>query len=103
VRCLERWQPNAEVLEYLQREIGAGASGIQTETLSIHRGLGDNGKSKFFGTVQRVLADYCVQPYKSLLINCRHEQHATVLASLFRVRLDVAPRRGRWIALTIRR
>lgn len=89
-KCLNQWQPVAEVLEYLQREIGAGASGLQTETLSIHHGQGGNGKSKFFGAVKRVLADYSVEPHKSLLINSRHEQHATVVTSLFRVRLAVA-------------
>ena len=89
-KCLERWQPDAEVLEYLQREVGAGACGLQTETLSIHHGQGGNGKSKFFGAVQRVLADYSVEPHKSLLVNSRHEQHATVVTSLFRVRLAVA-------------
>jgi len=89
-KCLERWQPDMEVLEYLQREVGAGASGLQTETLSIHHGSGGNGKSKFFGAVQRVLADYSVEPHKSLLVNSRHEQHATVVTSLFRARLAVA-------------
>ena len=88
--CLDRWQPDPEVREYLQREAGAGACGRQTETLSIHYGQGGNGKSKFFGAVQRVLGPYAVVPHKSLIIASRHEQHATVIASLFRARLAVA-------------
>ena len=39
-KCLERWQPDPEVREYLQREAGAGACGRQTETVSIHYGYG---------------------------------------------------------------
>jgi len=89
-KCLERWQPDPEVREYLQREAGAGASGRQTETLSIHYGHGGNGKSKHFGALQRVLGPYAIVPHKSLIISTRHEQHATVLASLFRARLAVA-------------
>jgi len=89
-KCLLRWQPDHVVREYLQREAGAGACGRQTETLSIHYGQGGNGKSKFFGAVQRVLGPYTVVPHKSLIIATKHEQHSTVIASLFRVRLAVA-------------
>jgi len=89
-KCLKTWQPDDDVREYLQREMGAGACGKQTETLSIHHGFGGNGKSKFFGAVQHALADYSVEPHKSLLVNSKHEQHATVVTSLFRIRLAVA-------------
>jgi len=88
--CLKRWQPDPDVREYLQREAGAGSTGRATETVSIHHGLGGNGKSKFFGALQHVLENYAVVPHKSLLVAARHEQHATVVASLFRVRLAVA-------------
>ena len=88
-RCLERWQPDPVMRDYLQREMGAAATGKATETLSVHYGLGGNGKSKFFGAVQRVLGPYSVEPHKSLLMVSKHEQHATVIADLFRVRLGV--------------
>ena len=87
--CLERWQPDIELREYLRREMGAGATGIATETSSAHLGNGGNGKSKFFQAIQHVLGPYAVVPHKSLLIKSRHEQHATVTASMFRVRLGV--------------
>ena len=32
--CIERWQPDAAIREYLQREMGAGATGHPTETRS---------------------------------------------------------------------
>ena len=89
-RCLERWQPDAQIRGYLQREAGAGATGRPTETISIHHGDGANGKSKYFAALQHVLGPYVVEPHKSLLVASRHEQHATVLASLFRARLAVA-------------
>jgi len=73
-----------------QIEAGAGATGYATETISVHHGSGANGKSKFFGALQHVLGPYAVTPHKSLLVTSHHEQHATVLASLFRVRLAVA-------------
>jgi putative DNA primase/helicase len=88
--CMERWQPDPEVREYLQREAGAGATGRHTETLSIHYGLGANGKSKYFGAQQSALGDYSVVPHKSVIVASRHEQHATVVADLFRRRLVVA-------------
>jgi putative DNA primase/helicase len=88
-RCLECWQPDPVMRDYLQREMGAAATGKATETLSVHYGLGGNGKSKFFGAVQRVLGPYSVEPHKSLLMVSKHEQHATVIADLFRVRLGV--------------
>lgn len=88
--CIERWQPDPLIREYLQREVGAGTTGFPTETLSIHHGGGGNGKSKFFGAVQSVLGPYAVVPHKSLLVTQRHEQHDTVKANLFRKRLAVA-------------
>ena len=87
--CLARWQPDPEVREYLQREAGAGACGRQTETLSVHYGQGGNGKSKFWEAVSRSLGSYAVVPHKSLIVATKHDQHATVLASLFRARLAV--------------
>jgi putative DNA primase/helicase len=89
-KCLNRWQPDPEVREYLQREAGAGACGRQTETLSIHHGLGANGKSKYWQAVEHTLGNYAVVPHKSLIVASRHQQHATVIASLFRARLAVA-------------
>lgn len=87
--CLEQWQPDPACREYLQREAGAGTTGTPTETLSIHYGGGGNGKSKFWGAVVHVLGPYAVVPHKSLFVAGRHEQHATVVATLFRARLGV--------------
>jgi putative DNA primase/helicase len=88
--CVERWQPEPEMRDYLQREVGAAATGRHTETLSVHHGTGANGKSKFWGAVSHVLGDYTVEPHKSLLVTERYEQHETVKADLFRVRLALA-------------
>jgi putative DNA primase/helicase len=89
-RCLEGWQPDPDMRAYLQLEAGAAATGKHTETLSVHFGTGGNGKSKFWGAVQHVLGDYTVEPHKSLLVAGRFEQHETVKADLFRVRLALA-------------
>ena len=89
-KCLQKWQPDAEVLDYLQTRTGAGATGIPTETVDIDYGEGGNGKSKFHGAVQHVLGPYATVPHKSLLVAGRYEQHPTVIAKLFRKRLAVA-------------
>jgi putative DNA primase/helicase len=88
--AVDRWQPDLEVRDYIQRRAGAGATGHPTETVDVDYGGGGNGKSKFWGAIQHVLGDYAVIPHKSLLVAQRHEQHATVVARLFRKRLAVA-------------
>jgi putative DNA primase/helicase len=88
--CLERWQPDADVRRYLQIRTGAGTTGIPTETVDIDVGPGGNGKSVFHGGAKHVLGDYATEPHKSLLVAQRHEQHATVVATMFRVRYAVA-------------
>ena len=88
--CVERWQPDRAVRDYIQVRAGAGATGRPTETVDVDYGTGANGKSKFWGAIQDVLGDYTVVPHKSLLVAQRHEQHATVVAKLFRKRLAVA-------------
>lgn len=87
--CLARWQPDPQVRDYLQREVGAGITGVPTETLSIHYGGGGNGKSKFWGAVKSGAGPYAIEPHRSLIISSKHEQHETVTAELFRVRLAV--------------
>jgi putative DNA primase/helicase len=88
--CVERWQPDPAVRDYIQLRAGAGATGKPTETVDVDYGGGGNGKSKFWGAIQHVLGDYTVVPHKSLLVAQKHEQHATVVARLFRKRLAVA-------------
>jgi putative DNA primase/helicase len=88
--CVERWQPDPTVRDYVQVRAGAGATGKPTETVDVDYGSGGNGKSKFHGAIQHVLGDYAVVPHKSLLVAQKHEQHGTVVANLFRKRLAVA-------------
>jgi putative DNA primase/helicase len=88
--CVQCWQPDFDVRCYLQMRAGAGATGIPTETVDVDYGHGGNGKSKFHGAVQYVLGPYATVPHKSLLVAGRFEQHATVIADLFRKRLAVA-------------
>ena len=88
--CIERWQPDDTVRDYVQVRAGAGATGIPTETVDVDYGRGGNGKSKFHGAIQHVLGPYATVPHKSLIVAGRFEQHATVVADLFRKRLAVA-------------
>jgi P4 family phage/plasmid primase-like protien len=88
--CVQCWQPDDDVRDYLQVRAGAGATGIPTETVDVDYGHGSNGKSKFHGAIQHVLGPYATVPHKSLLVTGRFEQHATVIADLFRKRVAVA-------------
>lgn len=89
-KCVERWQPDDAVRDYVQLRAGAGATGVPTETVDVDYGLGGNGKSKFHGAIQHVLGPYATVPHKSLIVAGRFEQHATVVADLFRKRCAVA-------------
>ena len=89
-KCLERWQPDPEIRRYLQVRAGACATGKQTQTIDIDHGTGANGKSVFHSVLQHILGPYAVVPHKSLLVAEKHEQHATVIADLFRKRYAVA-------------
>lgn len=93
-RCLERWQPDPEMRDYLQLEAGAAATGHHTETLSIHYGSGGNGKSKYFGALQHVLGDYALNLHKSLVLQKRFQPHDTEKARLFGARLAVVSETG---------
>lgn len=90
LRCLERWQPDEDNRAFLQRCIGSGASGVPVEALIVNHGTGQNGKSKFYGACADTLGEYVVEPHKSLLVAQKHEQHPTVIASLFGARLLIA-------------
>jgi putative DNA primase/helicase len=89
-QCVDRWQPDPAVRQYVQVRAGAGTTGVPTETVDVDYGSGGNGKSKFWGAIQYVLAEYAVIPHKSLLMTTRHPEHATVVANLFRRRLAIA-------------
>lgn len=88
--CLATWQPDPENRDYLQREAGAGATGVPTEVLSIHYGPGGNGKSRFFGALAATLGPYAHSVHRSLLLARTGDQHDTVRADLFRCRLAIA-------------
>lgn len=88
--CLATWQPDGEMREYLQRVVGSGAAGHPVEAIFINLGEGGNGKSKFFGAIHHVLGPYAGVPHKSLLIATKHQQHETVMADMFGVRIAIA-------------
>ena len=90
-KALAQWLPDPEVRDYFQRLCGAALVGqIRNHLLVLIYGPGGNGKGTAIEMIVRVLGDYFVVPHKSLLVMQRHEQHATVKASLFRRRLAVA-------------
>jgi putative DNA primase/helicase len=89
-QCLQTWQPSQDVRSFLQRAVGSGATGHPVEVLIVNYGLGQNGKSKFYGAVAGVLGEYVVEPHKSLIVKQQHEPHPTVIASLHGARMLIA-------------
>jgi putative DNA primase/helicase len=91
-QALGEWFPDAEVRRYVQRLSGHALSGdsLGNHIFAIHYGNGRNGKGTYMRAHKHILGPYYVTPDKSLLVQRRHEQHATVKARLFRTRLAVA-------------
>jgi putative DNA primase/helicase len=89
--CVECWQPDPTMRGYLQRVVGSAATGHPVEHLFVNIGGGANGKSVFYGALQRVLGPYAVVPDRSLFVLTRHEPHPTVRADLFGARMLLAP------------
>jgi putative DNA primase/helicase len=99
-KALADWMPDPEMRDYFQRLCGASLVGlIRDHQLVIVYGAGANGKGTAFGAIGNVLGDYFTIPHKSLLVAQRHEQHATVVASLFRTRMAVAAETDRRVRL----
>ena len=88
---LKEWFPDDDKRAYVQRLAGSALLGMQRDHIFVvHVGDGRNGKGTFVRALQRVLGPYAVVPHLSLLMQQRHQQHDTVKAVLFRVRLAVA-------------
>ena len=99
-RCLEDWHENPLQRAYLQRLVGEAAVGtVRDHVLVIHFGAGANGKGTFINALAHVFGGYFTVPHKSLLTVTRHDEHATVVASLFRTRLAVASETKRRVKL----
>lgn len=57
--CLERWQPSEDVRAFLQRHAGYCLTGATSEQMVVfHHGDGGNGKSKYTGTLEKLLGGY---------------------------------------------
>jgi putative DNA primase/helicase len=90
-QCLATWQPDPAMRAYLQRIVGSGLTGYPVEYFYVNVGTGANGKSQFFGAIQRALGGYVRVPDKSLLVRTYSTPHETVKASLYGARLLLAP------------
>ena len=91
-QALREWFPDEDTRHYVQRLSGHAVAGdsLGGHIFVIHYGDGRNGKGTFMGAHKHVLGEYYVTPDKSLLIQQRRDEHATVKVRLFRTRLAVA-------------
>lgn len=79
------------LIVFLQKAVGYALTGLTTEhCFFILYGLGANGKSTFTGTILEMLGGYGGIIPSSLLTAQKFEQHPTVLADLFQVRMAVS-------------
>lgn len=87
-RFLAEIMPDGDMRAFLARLFGMSLIGAVTEhRLPVFVGSGRNGKGTLLRLVAAVLGDYHSGIAKSLLTKTKFEDHATVLASLWRRRL----------------
>ena len=89
-RAFLRWatQDERDLYDFLQRALGSALWGeVRDHVLLIFYGTGRNGKGTLLGVLRTILGDYAMEAAKDLLIERKHEGHATERAALFGKRL----------------
>jgi putative DNA primase/helicase len=100
-RAMAEWFPDADERDYVHRLVGAAMVGKQIDHIFvIHYGAGRNGKGTFVRALRKIFGDdYSVTPHISLFVQRKHDEHDTIKADLFRVRLAVASETERRVSL----
>jgi P4 family phage/plasmid primase-like protien len=76
--CLVRWQPDAEVREFLARAAGYSLTGDTSEqTCFFLHGDGSNGKSIFTQSLEYILGDYAQRVRISTLLESKKDNSGT--------------------------
>lgn len=85
-----------EIINYVQKAAGYSLTGLDTEEcFFVLHGVGQNGKSTFVETLSALLGtDYAQQATPDLLMQKKHERHATELAVLRGARLVASVETG---------
>jgi putative DNA primase/helicase len=87
---LQEVLPDEEIRTYLQRVFGVAMLGIVREhNLPILTGTGGNGKGVCYEAVLSAFGDYGITVDPKLIMQTKHERHATFLADLHGARLVV--------------
>lgn len=101
LQCLDQWQPNKAVRDYLQMVMGTCLTGHPVRHFFLNTGVGSNGKTSFFDTISRVLGTYATELDKSVVIRSRNDDNKTRgKMDLFGVRMAVTKESesGEWLA-----
>ncbi|HVU88049.1 MAG TPA: phage/plasmid primase, P4 family [Pirellulales bacterium] len=80
-----RWATvdDRELGQFLQRSLGSALWGeVRDHVLLILYGTGRNGKGTLLSVLRKILGDYATEAAKDLLIERKHEGHATERAAL---------------------
>ena len=81
---------DSSLIEYVQRAVGYSATGlVHEEKLFFGYGLGANGKSTFFNTLQSLMGDYAVIAAPGILNARANDPHPTDIADLKGARFAV--------------
>jgi putative DNA primase/helicase len=87
---LEQVLPEEDIRSYLQRVFGVALLGVVREhNLPILTGTGGNGKGVCYAAVLAAFGDYGITVDPQLIMQTKHERHATFLADLHGARLVV--------------
>jgi len=83
-KFLEQIIPDKEVRDYVQRAIGYSLTGMTTEqVLFFMYGTGQNGKSTFIETIEKLLGDYAWRTNATLFLETQYDRDkSNMLASL---------------------
>lgn len=80
-RCVERWISDTETREFIQEIVGITLSGrVYEEFFMFLYGEGDNGKSKFLGTVEFLLGSYFHKTKAETVMQSRQKRSASAPA-----------------------
>lgn len=75
---VQRWLPDEQVREYVQKAIGQALTGtVEQQALYVNHGFGENGKSTFFDTVFSVFGDYAGTVDMAVLMETNRGSGAT--------------------------
>lgn len=90
-RTLKSTFGSDELIKFVQLHMGSALIGkVFQENLLMANGMGANGKSTFFGSIQNVMGDYATSVDPALLMSSKQSEQQVGMAMLYGKRLAIA-------------